>query len=298
MSPRIFSAIAAFVLALSGPAWASPEPAGEARATLEICNNWIQIFKVAVDGERFVPLKVGSCLKARVPVGAHLVLAHAYLFSQDWFAHPAWIVQVPPTGAVARFGHRGPLVDIVSLKGGPLEHKVPDSARPRAMEPVFSGNPAGLPGGIYHCWSPIAMADVLFDRMSPIFVTSGYWSIFGTAVGVGSFGVYDIDGYPACLPGNFFDDRVLASLRAHGPGTARPRTMSAPSLRPVSASVAARIRATLLKARSIARPSVLGALSRGAAGSLRPVTRPVRSMGSIFSRVRAPSAPSVGGGRR
>jgi hypothetical protein len=34
MSTRIFSAIAACVLALSGPAWAAP--AGEAKATLEI----------------------------------------------------------------------------------------------------------------------------------------------------------------------------------------------------------------------------------------------------------------------
>jgi hypothetical protein len=244
---------------------------------LKICNGWTMGFRVAVDGGLPRGIPAGDCWTQRVYVGRHAIFPKAEIFSQDWFTEAAWLLEVPAQGAVARFGSIKGLVGIVAVESGGIAGVLPTSFLPGVGEPIFLTSPTGLPGNFFQCWAPISMADVVFYHMTPLALSSNYFSTFFTAVGnVGSLGGYDINGDPSCNPLSPPTMQFL-NLRADGP-VFYPRV----SYRAVPQAVAAKLRLALMQARLGIRPALLGRVS-AASRRVGP------SMRSSFSR----SAPSL-----
>ena len=168
---------------------------------LTLCNAWGPIFKVSVDRMPERAIASGGCFTLQVAPGDHLVVPRAEIVTQGVFREPAWIVRVPSAPSTVRFVDRSGVVDLVAEqgaqaapRGGPIS--------PAPGEPLFlTSMPGAVVPGWYLCSSPVSLADVLFDRIGPLFVGPSYWSTFVTPLGLpGSPGLYDLDGTPACSP--------------------------------------------------------------------------------------------------
>jgi hypothetical protein len=184
---------------------------------LSICNAWGPIFKVSVDRRHERAIASGGCFTLLVAPGEHVVVPRAETVTQGVFREPAWIVKVPPAPSAVRFVDRSGVVDLVAEEGArstPVGGPLP----PAPGEPLFL---TSMPGAVvpswYLCWSPVSMADVLFDRTGPLFVGPSYWSTFVTTLGLpGSLGLYDLNGSPACSP------FPMAMPYGHGAWVGRP----------------------------------------------------------------------------
>ena len=111
-----------FAAGFGATACAMPTPTGLSHAALSmaklvLCNETTVSLRLQPNWLAVFPIGPGKCETFPVPVGPTAVTVHPIARAFDWVRFPAARIDVPLTGAVARYTERDGFIDLEDVRG-------------------------------------------------------------------------------------------------------------------------------------------------------------------------------------